>query len=917
MMKRLCLLATLLIAGMGVVGSPGAHAGDGLRTFRDGQFLPVGTPEGIGPLALPTIHSHPRGYAYVYGSEGPDLFVQGTGAPGTGLYLFPWVGRSEDGVPIFDQPRRVSGAFTDKGTIFQTADGVVHGLWLDGGTLLHSIYQPGSNSFSEVSRVSLLGLPRSPSSLAVRMREDGTIELVFEVGDGVSLQPGDAGMWDKEYRPYDGAGIWRGGEPYSSLYAASLSTLFEDTVASGRRVSATEREVFLGMSGVTWGTLDTIGPGGVFTGSRLGNLYYYPVLDPSTLSLDHQLRLVDQEGITLRHPTVSATPIGYPNPSTGLTDLIVGGEGALYFYRFTGSYAADGSPIFEDPTPVLQQNADLYGGSLVVPSVVDWDGDGLLDIVSGNSEGRVLFFKNIGTNASPAFLPGVPLTAGGQEIHIQAGYKGSVQGLGEARWGYAAPTVIDWTGDGLPDIVMGDITGSYTLFVNTGTPTEPRLEAPVPIYNQGMPLHGHWRVQPGVARLGDRMIMMIVDGDGHIRMYEQLDQYNVKDAGKVRMEDGSFISVSQLHSGHTGRAKLHLADWDRDGKIDLIIGTFRQSSIPNGETGFPIPVEDGRASMVLFLKNVGTHTEPVFQHPVPFLHRGRVLYPGGGHAVAAAVTDLGGGEGPNLLTGNQAGRFTLYLNANLSFLEDPIVTILAPSEGARVVGTLRPRIAVASPRSELRTVRVTIDDEIVFEGTQPPIDLDIDTTRYPDGNKTLRVLVTNAGGRRTEKSVLFRSDNWWSNTDAFLPPRSTGWFGVIDQSLALSASDGWFYATDNANEFFGDKDRRVAPGMSSEELVWEAPSLREFTLTLYAPNLSELNRVQLETSTDGERWFAVPYSVSSNAIESPWRQMILRGSIGSQKEVRYFRVRVEASDSASEIHLGELVLRGLRSEGAL
>lgn len=52
--------------------------------------------------------------------------------------------------------------------------------------------------------------------------------------------------------------------------------------------------------------------------------------------------------------------------------------------------------------------------------------------------------------------------------------------------GVSFPTVVDWTGDGLPDIIMGDITGKYTLYVNKGTRTEPKLDAPQPFSVKGL-----------------------------------------------------------------------------------------------------------------------------------------------------------------------------------------------------------------------------------------------------------------------------------------------------------------------------------------------------------------------------------------------------------------------------------------------
>ena len=66
-------------------------------------------------------------------------------------------------------------------------------------------------------------------------------------------------------------------------------------------------------------------------------------------------------------------------------------------------------PLYSAPTPVLERNALLYGGSHPVLSVVDWDNDGRTDIISGNAEGKVLFFKNVGTDRSPRFLAGIPV----------------------------------------------------------------------------------------------------------------------------------------------------------------------------------------------------------------------------------------------------------------------------------------------------------------------------------------------------------------------------------------------------------------------------------------------------------------------------------------------------------------------------
>jgi hypothetical protein len=71
------------------------------------------------------------------------------------------------------------------------------------------------------------------------------------------------------------------------------------------------------------------------------------------------------------------------------------------------------------------------------------------------------------------------------------------------------------------------------------------------------------------------------------------------------------------------------------------------------------------------MRNVGTNPLPVFEHPVPFTHATMgVVQAGGAHESGAVATRLGGG-GPNLLVGNETGRFLLLRGANLTVKTTP------------------------------------------------------------------------------------------------------------------------------------------------------------------------------------------------------------------------------------------------------
>jgi hypothetical protein len=634
--------------------------------LESGKPIPLRTADGRGPLAA-GLSSFPLAAANVFGSGQPDLFVMaGRFSFPPGLFLYRWVATATDGTPAFGERVQIrypsSEPFTDC-AIYQEGS-LTYGLFLDKRELVHSVYDHAKREFFEKARLSLEDLPRTPSAFTLLRNPGGGYELLFHIGDGTEYHPTDYTWRDPRYVPYDGAGIWRGGLPYLALYAVSRRDLSAGPAGKPRLVSKSQRDVLWGNNGLT---VVNLGPGrdrDIVGGSRFGDLHYCHNRSAAGLELEDRRHIVGGDGNALRHPTINATPAAYPNRDTGLSDLIAGGEGALYFYRFTGRFSGGGKPVYKEPVPVLEQGADLYSGSLGAPTQVDWDGDGVLDIVCGNSEGFVLFFKNGGTNDRPAFLSGVPLRAGGEVIHVQPGYKGDIQGPAEARWGYVASNATDWNGDGLPDILMSDSLARHMVYLNRGTRTAPKLATARPLYMDGLDLHGTWRVRPGVGRLGSRVAYVVNDDQDEFHLYWRIDDYNVADGGKLRLEDGSAINANHTGAGGTGRTKLELVDWDKDGLVDLLVGTTRANSVPNPKTGLPKSMATPTAT-VLFLKNVHTNDEPRYRFPVVMAHRGEPISHGA-HEITVTAGMLGGGDGPNLVVSREDGRLLFYKREFLS-----------------------------------------------------------------------------------------------------------------------------------------------------------------------------------------------------------------------------------------------------------
>jgi len=164
---------------------------------------------------------------------------------------------------------------------------------------------------------------------------------------------------------------------------------------------------------------------------------------------------IQADGTDINHPS---TACGAPAPWACGT----GSEGYVYFYRNTNT---DADPILAAGALLIVGGSTLDVGIRATPYVHDWDQDGLNDLLCGDGDGNVHFFKNAGSAQSPSYTNDELIQAGG--VAVDFGSRSAIR-------------VCDWDGDGLKDL-LGSASNNASWCRNVGTNAAPSLNAPVPL----------------------------------------------------------------------------------------------------------------------------------------------------------------------------------------------------------------------------------------------------------------------------------------------------------------------------------------------------------------------------------------------------------------------------------------------------
>ena len=252
----------------------------------------------------------------------------------------------------------------------------------------------------------------------------------------------------------------------------------------------------------------------------------------------------------------------YDMNGDGLSDIVVGNYG--YFvpsnpYKSTLAYYQNTGTITHPQFTMITEDYNSFSGyglQGVNPAFGDLDGDGKPDLLLGDINGYLHYFKNTGTTGSS-----YPSMTQAQYFNLNVGL-------------YSAPFIYDVNGDSLNDIIVGNQNGTLSYYWNFGTKTSPMFSA-----DSVNPGFGSINVTLSPNSVGYSQPFIRKDSAGNMLLFVgslagYVYQYVVNPAN---LRSGAFNRITTDFIGqHVGyNSTISIADINNDGKLEYLIGNSR------------------------------------------------------------------------------------------------------------------------------------------------------------------------------------------------------------------------------------------------------------------------------------------------------------------------------------------------------
>jgi WD40 repeat protein len=276
---------------------------------------------------------------------------------------------------------------------------------------------------------------------------------------------------------------------------------------------------------------------------------------------------------------------------------------------------------------VQADGSDIEVAGYSVPSYVDWNNDGRMDLLVGEGpnaswQGKIQVYLNTGTASAPQFPNFFYAQSGGGDLAVPAsgclgsypravywdedGRKDLLVGLADGTvkiylntgtdasptfdagtmlqvgpsgsevnidvGSRANPVAVDWNNDGLKDLAVGALDGKLHLFLNSGTDPAPDFLAQTFAQNGGSDLVvPSSRLSPYIGDLdGDgNKDLLAGNTNGQLLLYSNTGTDAAPSFSGYLLVDSDGVAIDLL--GYS-RSRPFVCDWTGDGYLDVLIG---------------------------------------------------------------------------------------------------------------------------------------------------------------------------------------------------------------------------------------------------------------------------------------------------------------------------------------------------------
>lgn len=587
-----------------------------------------------------------------------DLLVNCPDKPFNGLWFFE--NTSGNKPLIFKPPVRLAESGKNlqisnvNGKIIAMTPSVVY------PDFLRTFYEKPDTLFKEDFFAGMKEKPRFNLWRQVDFENDGDLDIVIAVDDWSEYG------WDNAFNE---KGVWTNGPLHGTIYLMEQSVpgIYE----APKAIQAGGKPIDnYGISGANFEDFDGDGDLDIIISEFVDRLTWIENTGTGKVPIYAAGKFIKINGEVLHLDLEMIVPNAIDWDGDKDIDLIIGEEdGRVIFLENTGEKDEDGL-VFKLPVYIQQEAQHLKFGALVTPYSVDWDNDGDEDLICGNTAGYIGFIENLDGAEIPKWAKPVYLKAGGETILVQAGENGSIQGPAERKWGYTTLSVADWNGDGLLDIIYNSIWGKIEWFENIGTKNNPQLAKskplevewngtnPKPKWNwwnpEGNNLVTQWRTVPYSFDWNQDGLMdlIMLDHEGYLAFWERFKENGIlklKPAKRIftaeenseftnlfAKDENGFLRLNTREAGGSGRRKFCIVDWDRDGRLDVLVNSENISFLRN----------KGTKNGLTVLEDMGPLSNAVLA----------------GHSTSPTIIDWDKNGVPDLLIGAEDGHFYYLKN---------------------------------------------------------------------------------------------------------------------------------------------------------------------------------------------------------------------------------------------------------------